>query len=156
MTLLDKLHGLFGRVFARKHTIDVSRRTQLFFIDPTGTTAIFEVDNVVGIESMESSDFLVRVDVDPYNKVHTLLHTLSETTPRQSVQWLVGWSDGSCQPDIDSEDGFILPNKRTWLRFSGPVSGFSFNFSEGLGGVVTGEMIIDGVNYIWKERTDPS
>lgn len=68
------------------------------------------------------------VNADPTNASHIRLHQLSETNGDTTIDWAVGWSDGTAAPTVDG-DSFDLPNTRTWFTFRGYVSDFPFDFA---------------------------
>jgi len=80
------------------------------------------------------------INADPTNESHLLLHELSETDPSPTVQWAVGWSDGTGVPTLDSNGDFDLPTTRTWFVFEGYVADFPFDFAQNT--VVTTEVSI--------------
>jgi hypothetical protein len=68
------------------------------------------------------------VNADPNNASHIRLHQLSEANGDTTIDWAVGWSDGTEPPTV-SGDGFELPATRTWFTFRGYVSDFPFDFA---------------------------
>lgn len=70
------------------------------------------------------------INADPENASHIRLHEMSETDPSPTVDWAVGWSDGTAEPTVDAiNGGFTLPTTRTWFTFQGYVSDFPFDFA---------------------------
>ena len=70
------------------------------------------------------------LNADPNNASHIRLHQLSEAEGDTSVDWAVGWSDGTAAPTLNTAgDGFELPDSRTWFVFQGFVSDFPFDFA---------------------------
>lgn len=70
------------------------------------------------------------INADPRNDSHVRLHELSEENPSPTLQWAVGWSDGTAPPTVDSAGDFDLPDTRTWFTFQGYVSDFPFDFAQ--------------------------
>ncbi|MCO1336741.1 hypothetical protein MO867_20650 [Microbulbifer sp. OS29] len=81
----------------------------------------------------------VGLKINPQNAVHKRLHALSQDDTVGSIQWAVGWSDGTEPPTVDSKN-FTLPVSRTWFTFEGYVADFPFDFQQN--SLVTGEMSI--------------
>ncbi|MDI3391444.1 phage tail tube protein [Pseudomonas sp. V98_8] len=72
----------------------------------------------------------ITLNADPKNASHIRLHQLSEAEGDTSVDWAVGWSDGTAAPTLNTAgDGFELPESRTWFVFQGFVSDFPFDFA---------------------------
>lgn len=72
----------------------------------------------------------ITLNADPKNASHIRLHQLSEAEGDTSVDWAVGWSDGTAAPTLNTAgDGFELPDSRTWFVFQGFVSDFPFDFA---------------------------
>lgn len=70
------------------------------------------------------------VNADPNNTSHIRLHQLSEAEGDTTIDWAVGWSDGTAAPTLNTAgDGFELPESRTWFTFQGYVSDFPFDFA---------------------------
>ena len=108
------------------------------------------------------------VNADPSNASHVRLHQMSEANGDTTIDWAVGWSDGTAVPtviaggtvdsatvgsggtgytsaptvaftgagtgatataSVNKEDGFDLPESRTWFVFRGYVSDFPFDFA---------------------------
>ncbi len=69
------------------------------------------------------------INADPEEASHVRLHALSETDPSPTIEWAVGWSDGTADPEVDSDGNWDLPGTRTWFTFSGYVSDFPFDFA---------------------------
>jgi hypothetical protein len=69
------------------------------------------------------------VNADPKNASHIRLHQLSEADGDTTIDWAVGWSDGTSEPTLAADGGFELPEDRTWFVFRGYVSDFPFDFA---------------------------
>lgn len=70
------------------------------------------------------------VNADPQKASHIRLHELSEEDTDRNIKWVVGWSDGTDAPTVDSEGNFVLPTTRTWFEFMGYVSDFPLDFAQ--------------------------
>ncbi|WP_444931509.1 phage tail tube protein [Microbulbifer sp. ZKSA004] len=81
----------------------------------------------------------VGLKIDSQNAVHKRLHELSQDDTVDSIQWAVGWSDGSEAPTVTTGE-WTLPSTRTWFTFEGYVADFPFDFQQNT--LVTGEMSI--------------
>lgn len=67
------------------------------------------------------------LNADPTDESHVRLHEL--LVEGEIVKFALGWSDGTADPTVSSNQAFVLPTSRTWLTFSGFVSAFPFNFA---------------------------
>jgi hypothetical protein len=72
------------------------------------------------------------INADPNKTSHVRLHELSEEETQENinVKWVVGWSDGTSDPGVDSNGDWDLPTDRTWFVFEGYVSDFPFDFQQ--------------------------
>lgn len=68
------------------------------------------------------------VNADPRNASHIRLHELSEDDTVETIDWYVGWSDGTAAPTV-VDDEVTLPTTRTWFTFQGYVSDFPMDFA---------------------------
>lgn len=68
------------------------------------------------------------VNADPRNASHIRLHELSEDDTVETIDWYVGWSDGTAAPTV-ANDEVTLPTTRTWFTFQGYVSDFPMDFA---------------------------
>lgn len=72
----------------------------------------------------------ITLNADPDNASHIRLHQLSEAEGDTTIDWAVGWSDGTAAPTLNTAGhGFELPESRTWFTFQGYVSDFPFDFA---------------------------
>lgn len=131
----------------------LTQGTQIYFIDP-------DDDSVVAVQCatsfnpggaptdqiedtcLESDDrtykpglrtpgqATIGLNSDPENASHIRMHELSETNPPPELKWVVGWSDGTDAPTVDSAGDFDLPTTRTWFTFQGYISDFPFDFQQ--------------------------
>jgi len=81
------------------------------------------------------------INADPEAPSHVRLHELAEENPPPTLQFAVGWSDGTAPPTgVDSDGDFELPTTRTWFLFEGYISDFPFDFAQNT--VVTSQVTI--------------
>lgn len=78
------------------------------------------------------------VNFDPSDTSHVNLHSLY--TSGETTSWAIGWSDGTADPDIDTDGEFTFPTTRTFLDFNGYISDLPFEFA--LSAVVTSSLTI--------------
>lgn len=78
------------------------------------------------------------VNFDPEDESHLVVHQLYRSGVK--VDWAVGWSDGTADPTLGSDDGFDLPDTRTWALLNGFVSDVPFDFA--LNTVVTSNISV--------------
>lgn len=129
-----------------------SQGTQLYFIDPD-TDAVVEVtciteltglsqtrdqvettclsDNersyIAGLASPGQANFSIYTDLQDASHVRLQQLAVAGT----SVEWAVGWSDGTADPTgVTSAGQFVLPTTRSWLTFNGYISDFPFDFAQ--------------------------
>ncbi|PKM01094.1 MAG: phage tail protein [Gammaproteobacteria bacterium HGW-Gammaproteobacteria-9] len=68
------------------------------------------------------------INADPRNASHIRLHELSEDDTIETIDWYVGWSDGTDAPTVVADE-VTLPTTRTWFTFQGYVSDFPMDFA---------------------------
>lgn len=68
------------------------------------------------------------INTDTSDATHVRLHALK--VRGDTLQWVVGWSDGTTDPTVDSAGAFNLPTSRSWLQFSGFMSSYPFSFQQ--------------------------
>ena len=92
------------------------------------------------------------LNADPSNDSHLTLYGLSRENPSPVLNFAVGWSDGIDPPTLNvGEDGFELPNTRTWFTFQGYIADFPFDFTQNT--VVTTEVSIQrSGNSAWIKK----
>lgn len=129
-----------------------TKGTQLYFIDPADRTvnrvsgltnfnpggAPADQIELTDLDELETKQFTKglrtpgqatgTVLADPTNEVHIRLHEMVEDSTIDTVEWVVGWGDGTAAPTADSNGNFNLPTTRTWYQFDGYVSDFPFDF----------------------------
>lgn len=128
--------------------------TQLYFIDPEGSSpTLVEVGCPTGInlggapaDQLEDTCLGVNVrtykkglrtpgqagisiNMDPNDPSHVRLNELSEDDTVDNLKWVLGYSDGTSQPTLDSTgEDFDLPATRSWCVFEGYVADFPQDF----------------------------
>lgn len=130
----------------------LTQGTKIFFIDPaddslvevTGVTTFnpggAPADQIETTSLTDSAKTFMRglrtpgqasmeINADPTNESHLRLHELAQDDTVESIKWVIGWSDGSASPTVDSDGEFVLPNTRTWFAFDGYVADFPLDFS---------------------------
>ncbi|WKT59106.1 phage tail tube protein [Microbulbifer thermotolerans] len=145
----------------------LAQGTQIYFIDPeTGAVTVvscatslnpggnpadqlettcledFDRSYMPGLRTPGTATIGINPDVN--NASHLRLHQISQQNPSPTLQWAVGFSDGTEPPttttDSDGDTIFTFPDTRSWLAFSGYISDFPFDFQ--LNSVVTSEISV--------------
>lgn len=123
--------------------------TNLYLIDPADesvitvgcVTSIDGIDNTIeqiettcledtartytsGLSTPGNASFTLNMDTS--DSSHTRLHALK--VAGTTLLWALGWSDGTAAPTADTGGTFDLPTTRSWIRFNGFMSSFSFSF----------------------------
>lgn len=80
---------------------------------------------VGGLQSPGAAQF--GINFDPSDASHAALETIYGANT--SVWWILGWSDGTSDPTVDSALLPDLPTSRTWITFQGYVSDLPFDFA---------------------------
>lgn len=130
----------------------LTKGTQLYFIDPADDSLV-EVTGVVSLNpggspadqiettslTDEAKTFLrgmrtpgqatMELNADPTNESHVRLHELALDDTVEFLEWVVGWSDGTADPTVDSDGDFVLATTRTWYRYDGYVADFPLDFA---------------------------
>lgn len=124
--------------------------TMLYFINPTGpaVTVVGCVTTISGVSSPreqiettcladDARSYLgglqapgqaqFTINFDTSDATHIALNTIYESNA--SVQWAIGWSDGTAAPTLDSNDLFDLPTTRSWIVFEGYIADLPFDFA---------------------------
>lgn len=134
-----------------------SQGTDLFAIDPEDGT-ILDVGCITSISGIDTSIEQVEttclndssrsyiaglgtpgtatfgIQTDPQDPVHVRLLELKNAGT--TLQWAIGWSDGTEPPTVDAlDEDFDLPDTRSWLTFEGYMNSYPFEFA--LNAVVT-------------------
>lgn len=66
------------------------------------------------------------INTDPSDPAHIRLHQLK--VAGTTLQWAIGWSDGTADPTVDTAGQFNLPTTRSWITFEGFMNSFPFSF----------------------------
>lgn len=135
--------------------------TQLYVADPATDTLITVgcVTNITGItatrDQIETTclDSTARtyvaglaapgaatftINFDPTDASHTRLHELYVSG--DTLEFALGWSDGTAAPTVDTNGTFNLPTTRTWISFDGFITDLPFDFA--LNTVVTSNVSV--------------
>lgn len=78
------------------------------------------------------------VNFDPDDATHVRIHELYVSG--DTLDWAIGWSDGTAAPTINSSGAFVLPTSRTWIAFDGFITDLPFDFA--LNTVVTSNVSV--------------
>lgn len=68
------------------------------------------------------------INTDTSDESHVRLHQLK--IAGTTLQWAVGWSDGTAAPTVDTGDDFVLPTSRSWITFEGFMNSYPFSFQQ--------------------------
>lgn len=68
------------------------------------------------------------LNFDPADESHVRLHQLK--VAGTSLLWVVGFSDGTAPPTVDTGGTFDLPTSRSWIRFNGFMNSYPFAFQQ--------------------------
>lgn len=128
--------------------------TDLFAIDPQ-TNELIEVGCVTSIDGIDTAVDQIEVtclsetarsyvaglatpgtatfgiNFDPSDESHVRLHQLKKLG--LSLQWAIGWSDGTSTPSPSTSGDFdfaSLPTNRSWIKLEGFMNSFPFNFAQ--------------------------
>ena len=133
----------------------LTKGTQIYFIDPADSDQVTEITGVTNFnpggapsDQIETTvltsvakEFMrgmrtpgaasLEINADPTNASHIRLHELFLDDTVESIPFAVGWSDGTTDPDYDSDGAFDLTSAtdRTWYTFDAYVADFPFDFS---------------------------
>lgn len=86
---------------------------------------------VSGLATPGSASF--EIQFDPADNSHVRMHELKVAGIK--LDWALGFSDGTQQPTLDSNNNFELPTTRSWIAFQGFMNSYPFSFQ--LNSVVT-------------------
>jgi len=71
------------------------------------------------------------INADPTKASHVRMFELTEENPQPTLNWVLGWSDGTDAPTWDGVGGeWVLPTTRTWLKYDGYIADFPFSFAQ--------------------------
>jgi hypothetical protein len=68
------------------------------------------------------------INVDPSDASHVRLHQLK--IAGTTLQWALGWADGTADPSVDTAGEFNLGTTRSWITFEGFMNSFPFSFQQ--------------------------
>jgi hypothetical protein len=68
------------------------------------------------------------INFDMTDTTHTRLHALK--VAGTTLEWIVGFSDGTAAPVVDSGGTWDPPTSRSWIRFQGFMTNFPFDFQQ--------------------------
>lgn len=130
----------------------LTQGTEVYFIDPDDESVI-KIESVTNFnpggapaDQIETTDFdsdvktykkglrtpgqaSGTIHADPTKESHVRLHELSEEDVDRNVKFVIGWSDGTAEPTVDSNGDWDLPTTRTWFAFEGYVADFPLDFA---------------------------
>ena len=86
---------------------------------------------VAGLATPGAATFTI--NFDPADASHVRLHELK--VAGTTLEWAIGFSDGTAPPTVDSNANFTLPTTRSWISFDGFMNSYPFSFA--LNAVVT-------------------
>lgn len=81
---------------------------------------------VAGLATPGTASF--GINFDPADDSHVRLHELK--VAGTTLQWAVGFSDGTAAPTIDSVGDFVLPSTRSFITFEGFMNSYPFSFAQ--------------------------
>lgn len=84
-----------------------------------------------GLATPGSASF--QINFDPADASHVRLHELK--VAGTTLEWAIGFSDGTAVPTIDTNGAMVLPTTRSWIGFDGFMNSYPFSFA--LNAVVT-------------------
>ncbi len=135
----------------------LAQGTQVWFIDPTGST-LTEIPDVTTLnpggapsDQIETTPLSsnartykkglrtpgqaqIGINADPSIPAHIRLFELSKDNTDTKIKFCVGFSDATTAPTVTTGN-FTLPTTRTWFTFEGYVADFPLDFAAN--GVVT-------------------
>lgn len=68
------------------------------------------------------------INFDTSDATHVRLHALK--VAGTTLNWAIGFSDGTTLPVVDSAGTWDLPTSRSWIRFQGFMTNFPFDFQQ--------------------------
>lgn len=95
--------------------------------DERETTCLEDVARSYEAGMLTPGTISVTLNFDPSDASHARLHELYEAGT--SLEWAIGFSDGTAEPGVDSDNDFDFPTSRSYLQFDGYVSDFPFEFA---------------------------
>lgn len=125
--------------------------TQLYAIDPADESVI-TVGCVLSIDGIDTSIDQIEttcledtaksfeaglatpgtatfgIQTDPSDATHIRLLQLKNAGT--TMDWTIGWSDGTVAPTVDTAGNWELGTARSWLSFEGYMNSFPFSFAQ--------------------------
>lgn len=80
---------------------------------------------IAGLATPGSATF--GINFDPADASHVRLHELKKAGT--SLNWAIGFSDGTDAPAVDTNGEFELPATRSWITFNGFMNSYPFSFA---------------------------
>lgn len=140
--------------------------TDLYFIDPydDSVTKVGCVTSISGINAardqievtcLDSAARLYEsglgtpgqatfgINFDPSDDSHVRLHELY--VAGTSLNWALGWSDGTSAPTADSDGEVVAAAERSWITFEGYIADLPFDFA--LNAVVSSSVSVQVSNF---------
>ena len=68
------------------------------------------------------------INFDTADASHIRLHQLK--VAKTTLEWAVGFANGTDLPTADTSGGFDVPATRSWIRFRGFMTSFPFTFAQ--------------------------
>jgi hypothetical protein len=107
--------------------------------DQIDDTCLDEIDERSFVRGLGNpGQVSVPVNFDPTQASHEDLFALKESG--EKIQWLIGLSDGTVAPSLDSDDAFVAPTARSSIIFTAYVSDFALDI--GANDVVKGTLTL--------------
>jgi hypothetical protein len=108
--------------------------------DQIETTCLEEFDRSYLPGLRTPGQAALTVNFDPANASHVRIYELSQENPPPVLSWVLGFSDGTAAPTVDSSGDFVLPTTRSWFPFQGYIADVPFDLAAN--SVVTSAMSI--------------
>lgn len=77
---------------------------------------------VAGLATPGAATFTI--NFDPADASHVRLHALK--VAGTTLQWAIGFEDGTAPPTANSAGDFVLPTTRSWIDFEGFMNSYPF------------------------------
>lgn len=97
-------------------------------IDQVETTCLQDSARsyIAGLATPGTATFGINTDTG--DEAHVRLHQLK--IAGTTLQWAIGWSDGTADPTVDTGGDFTLPTSRSWITFEGFMNSYPFSFQQ--------------------------
>ena len=80
---------------------------------------------IAGLATPGSASFTI--NFDPADASHVRLHQLK--VAGTTLEWALGFGDGTAPPTVDTNGTFNLPATRSWIDFTGFMNSYPFSFA---------------------------